>query len=59
MPLYVGVEDAITVKLYNNQDDAVSGINTVGLGNTLGIGLHIFILLQKKQFCLKLLLTVK
>ena len=41
MPLTMLELKMTTVKLYNNQDDAVSGINTVGLGNTLGIGLHI------------------
>ena len=54
---YVGVEDAFTVKLYNNQDDAVSGINTVGLGNTLGIGLHTLKAAEKKSILSKIVVA--
>ncbi len=54
---YVGVEDAYTVKLYNNQDDAVSGINTVGLGNTLGIGLHTLQAAEKKAVLSKVVVA--
>ena len=54
---YVGVEDAYTVKLYNNQDDVVSGINTVGLGNTLGIGLHTLQAAEKKAVLSKVVVA--
>ena len=57
MPLTMLELKMLTVKLYNNQDDAVSGINTVGLGNTLGIGLHTLQAAEKKAVLSKVVVA--
>ena len=42
-PYYVRSVNPTTIRLYNNQNDALSGINTVGLAtDTAAAGIHIF-----------------
>lgn len=45
---YVGLVDAVTLKLYENQSDAISGINTISL-SSFGSGVHRLVASNKKR----------
>jgi hypothetical protein len=45
---YVGLVDAVTLKLFETESDAISGINTVGL-SSFGQGVHRLVAFNKKR----------